>query len=54
MTPRFIEHSNIIFDPIGEDNWIKLDAYTNLSMLNPNLNSDFTFCGQGVPKSQPI
>ena len=23
-------------------------------MLNPNLNSDFTFCVQGVPKLQPI
>ena len=54
MLPRFIKHSNFIFDTIDEDNLTKLGTYTNLSMLNPNLNSDFTFCGQGVPKLQPI
>ena len=54
MVPRFIYHSNFIFDTIDEDNLTKLGTYTNLSMLNPNLNSDFTFCGQGVPKLQPI
>ena len=41
--------------PCGcEDNLIKLDTYTNLSMLNPSLNSDSTFCSQGVPKSPHI
>ena len=54
MSPRFIQHSNFIFDSIGEDNLIKLGINTNLSMLNPVLNSDFTFCVQGVPKSLPI
>ena len=39
---------------MGEDNLIKLNTYTNLSMLNPNLNSKFTFCVQGVPKLWPI
>ena len=54
MTPRFIEHCNLIFDTSCEDNLIKLDTYTSLSMLNPSLNSDSTFCSQGVPKSPPI
>ena len=39
---------------MDEDNLTKLGTDTNLSMLNPNLNSDFTFCRQGVPKLHPI
>ena len=54
MIPRFLFHSKFIFYPMGEDNLIKLNTYTNLSMLNPNLNSKFTFCVQGVPKLWPI
>ena len=54
MSPRFIQHSNLIFYSIGKDDLIKLGINTNLRMLNPVLNSDFTFCVQGVPKSVPI